>query len=625
MRSTVFFKMGSLDLVSSFVLQKLRHNYGLCGSRILCRCSQCSTPRTWFCLGPVPVRECRERERLLLVATPSSAARVKTENLERAKELIAGNSFHTSNSCSAPIRNKGPIPFTLNKHSEQRHNTRLGPPANFEPTLQLRCMMGVVVFRNVDVRGAESCLFRRPNGSGRWSFPLAPPLFRRCLDGGKSRDMIPRLPRLLFRTLRSARFAAEAAGFPSPQIPWVPPEAGRGFLGSGAVMAVQGPSLLRADSQRLEAEEEEAGRGMGEKVQLPPASERLSQQIDGKQTLECKKKERKKQRKESYGSNDSTDNLMMEMPFAKADIEPEFSTSSKSKPSVKKKRKRITGKESEEDNIIKKKKKNQDRPNYFISVPVTNPKIINGIQTLQNTIIQKDNRLSKAMIHYGSFHVTLLVMHLSSEEAISNAVGAFLESGGLIEELLQGKPVDLSFQGTDHFRNQIGFVKLTESDHTTTLLKIAEIVKKMFQEKGVIIDDKAFKPHLTFMKLSKSPKLQKQGVKRIDPNMFADFKNHYFGDELLKRLDLCSMLKKKQPNGYYHCESSIVVGNSPETAIAKEALHRELLSLLTKVNQIKELLSSPSIRMKIYKELLEQGQLSDSIWENVIDPTSLVS
>lgn len=28
----------------------------------------------------------------------------------------------------------------------------------------------------------------------------------------------------------------------------------------------------------------------------------------------------------------------------------------------------------------------------------------------------------------------------------------------------------------------------------------------------------------------------------------------------MNRLDLCSMLKKKQPNGYYHCESSIVVG-----------------------------------------------------------------
>ncbi|KAG8123847.1 hypothetical protein E2320_019144 [Naja naja] len=184
-------------------------------------------------------------------------------------------------------------------------------------------------------------------------------------------------------------------------------------------MAVQGSSPLRADSQRLEAKEEEAG--IGGKVQPPPASKQLSQQIDGKHTVECKKKERKKQRKKSYSSNNSIDNLMAEMPFAEADIELELSTSSKSKPSVKKKRKRI-GKGTEEDCTTMKKKKNQDRPNYFISVPIRNPKIIDGIQTLQNTIIQKDNRLSKAMIHYGTFHVTLLVMHLSNEEAISKYV-----------------------------------------------------------------------------------------------------------------------------------------------------------------------------------------------------------
>uniref|UniRef100_A0A8C5SC77 A-kinase anchoring protein 7 n=1 Tax=Laticauda laticaudata TaxID=8630 RepID=A0A8C5SC77_LATLA len=386
--------------------------------------------------------------------------------------------------------------------------------------------------------------------------------------------MISKVPRLLFWTLRSVRFAAGAAGSSCPQIPWAPPEVGRGSLFSGAVMAVQGSSPLRADSQRLEAEEEQEEKaGIGGKVQPPPASKQLSRQTDGKQTVECKKKEQKKQRKKSYSSNNSIDNLMAEMPFAEVDIELELSTSSKSKPSVKMKRKRLAGKGTEEDSTIMKKKKSQDRPNYFISVPITNPQIIDGIQTLQNTIIQKDNRLSKAMIHYGTFHVTLLVMHLSNEEAISNGVGAFLESGGLIEELLQGKPLNLSFQGIDHFRNQIGFVKLTESDNTTMLLKIAEIVKKMFQEKGIIIvDDKVLKPHLTFMKLSKSPKLQKQGVKRIDSSMFANFKNHYFGDELMNRLDLCSMLKKKQPNGYYHCESSVIVGKK---------IHFLILSMLS--------------------------------------------
>lgn len=29
---------------------------------------------------------------------------------------------------------------------------------------------------------------------------------------------------------------------------------------------------------------------------------------------------------------------------------------------------------------------------------------------------------------------------------------------------------------------------------------------------------------------------------------------------MLHRIDLCSMMKEKQSNGYYHCESSIVIG-----------------------------------------------------------------
>lgn len=49
-------------------------------------------------------------------------------------------------------------------------------------------------------------------------------------------------------------------------------------------------------------------------------------------------------------------------------------------------------------------------------------------------------------------------------------------------------------------------------------------------------------------------------MKKIDSSLYEDFKSHYFGDEILHRLDLCSMLKKKQPNGYYYCESSIVFG-----------------------------------------------------------------
>ena len=51
-----------------------------------------------------------------------------------------------------------------------------------------------------------------------------------------------------------------------------------------------------------------------------------------------------------------------------------------------------------------------------------------------------------------------------------------------------------------------------------------------------------------------------KGVKKIDPKLYEKFIGHRFGEEVVHCIDLCSMLKKKQSNGYYHCESSILIG-----------------------------------------------------------------
>ncbi|XP_074804541.1 A-kinase anchoring protein 7 isoform X2 [Natator depressus] len=354
------------------------------------------------------------------------------------------------------------------------------------------------------------------------------------------------------------------------------------------------------------AAEEAQGPGAAAGDPPPRAGESLEhdglENVQGKKIIPEKQK-RTKRRKGSQTPPDSMDCSMAEMPFASTDTKDEFGITSTFEMYFKKRRKRTTRKKTEEDDQTKKKK--QDQPNYFISLPITNPKITRGIQAVQDIVVQKDHRFSQAMVRYASLHVTLLVMHLSSEEEVGIAVGALLESKDAVEELLQGKHLDLSFQGIDHFRNEVVFVKFAVSDHTATLMEISETMKKIFQEKGILAgENRACKPHLTFMKLSKSPELRKQ-VKKIDPNLYENFKNHYFGDETLYRLDLCSMLKKKQPNGYYHCESSITVGKSRESDLIKKALHRESLPLLSKLNKIKELLSNPETRMKINRELFE--------------------
>ncbi|KAJ8385900.1 hypothetical protein AAFF_G00178620 [Aldrovandia affinis] len=232
-----------------------------------------------------------------------------------------------------------------------------------------------------------------------------------------------------------------------------------------------------------------------------------------------------------------------------------FTTSEKN---VKKKRKRgHSGRgESEEDGD--KKKKKQPRPNYFVSIPITNPKIKEGIQVVQDLVIQKDHRYSRALIPVGSLHITLLVTYLSNEEEVSMATFAVAQMKQTLLDLLQGRELVLPFSGIGQFRNEVAFAQLAEGEHVSTLTEIAEAVRKAFEERGVSSgDSKAFTPHLTFMKLSRAPKLRSQGVKKIDPEAYGSFVQHSFGEETVSRLDLCSMLKKKAADGYYHCETSV--------------------------------------------------------------------
>ncbi|XP_035976722.2 A-kinase anchoring protein 7 isoform X2 [Halichoerus grypus] len=337
----------------------------------------------------------------------------------------------------------------------------------------------------------------------------------------------------------------------------------------------------------------------------------------GINSSECENVSREKETSEEFEAN-AMDSLI-DMPFATIDIKDCGITDV---PHTNLERSKENERISK-DQIKKRKKKQKDyQPNYFLSIPITNKEITRGIKILQNAIIQQDKQLAKAMTSDGSFHITLLVMQLLSEDEVNIGIGALLELKPFIEEILQGKQLILPFQGIDTFGNQVGFVKLAEGDHVNSLLEIAEAAKRTFQEKGILAgENRSFKPHLTFMKLSKAPWLRKKGVKKIDPEFYEKFISHRFGEEMVHRIDLCSMLKKKQSNGYYHCESSIVIGKKPIGLrdLINEALHRERMSLKSKVKQIKELLLKPETQARIRRELFEGRSVNNSNQGNQVD------
>ncbi|XP_074224464.1 A-kinase anchoring protein 7 isoform X3 [Camelus bactrianus] len=290
----------------------------------------------------------------------------------------------------------------------------------------------------------------------------------------------------------------------------------------------------------------------------PPASAAAMERpgAGGINSSEGENVSKKKEPSEELEAN--TVDSLVDLPFATVDIKDDFGITDVPQKNLErsKEHERIN-----KDQIKKREKKRKDyQPNYFLSIPITSKEITKGIKILQNAIIQQDQRLAKAMSGDGSFHITLLVMQLLNEDEVNIGIDALLDLKPFIEEILQGKPLTLPFEGVDTFGNQVGFVKLAEGDHMNPLLEIADAAKRTFQERGVLAgESRTFKPHLTFMKLSKTPWLRKKGVKKIDPTFYEKFISHRFGEEVVRRIDLCSMLKKKQSNGYYHCESSIAI------------------------------------------------------------------
>ncbi|KAJ6662174.1 hypothetical protein lerEdw1_012640 [Lerista edwardsae] len=222
------------------------------------------------------------------------------------------------------------------------------------------------------------------------------------------------------------------------------------------------------------------------------------------------------------------------------------------------------------------KKHGREAPNYFVAIPITNDQILDKIEDVQELIFTKEPGLLKALIPVQTMHLTIIVAHLRTEDDLkrkptarnanpieglqcNGAVSALEHSKAKVEALLQGKCFSMTFRGIGQFNNQVIYVKMSE-DEQQMLSKIAEVVDNSFIEKNVdITGSKYFKPHLTFLKLSKAPSLRRKGFRKIREDLYMEYEDSLFGTEIFSRIDLCAMHKKKQDSGYYHCECSINV------------------------------------------------------------------
>jgi len=225
-----------------------------------------------------------------------------------------------------------------------------------------------------------------------------------------------------------------------------------------------------------------------------------------------------------------------------------------------------------------KKKPKKIIPNHFVAVRVSNPQIHSGVKIVQDSIITHNEKLKPALVPLATLHLTLLVVHLEDDEQIQKATDILHLCRASLEPFMQNSTLTLNFSGLDHFRHQVLFVKLCGEERIATLNSVTNIVRETFTKEGIpSTDSRDFNPHLTVMKLTRSPKLRKKGVKKIPVESYTSWVDFSFGEETVSTLHLCSM-NTKDKDGFYKCVATVQFesGNEQDSESAPEPGNAQL-------------------------------------------------
>ena len=204
------------------------------------------------------------------------------------------------------------------------------------------------------------------------------------------------------------------------------------------------------------------------------------------------------------------------------------------------------------------KKPKRIMPNYFLAIRVSNPQIHSGIKIVQDSITTHTEKLTPALIPLATLHLTIMVMHLEDDEQIQKATEVLKQCRTSLEPILRDNALRLTFSGLDHFGHQVLYAKLFGEEEMEALKSVVNIVRETFTKEGIpSTDSREFSPHLTVMKLSRNPKLRRNGIKKIPVESYASWVDMSFGEEPVNALHLCAMNQKKEKDGFYKCVATV--------------------------------------------------------------------
>ena len=191
------------------------------------------------------------------------------------------------------------------------------------------------------------------------------------------------------------------------------------------------------------------------------------------------------------------------------------------------------------------------RPNWFLALQFDNREILDNVRTMQSDVIECQPNLSKACVPVEKSHITLFVFYVQNVDKVIEIVSEVVSSHEFQNDTC------ITVNGTGHFKSQVVFAKMTLDQKIRDLWK--EIGIKLAENS--LIDsypkEEDFTPHLTVLKLSRMDfkKRKLNNIKKIPIDLYVDkWQNQHFGYQNINSIQLLSMTKPVQENGYYFCQ-----------------------------------------------------------------------
>ncbi|XP_046445762.1 A-kinase anchor protein 7-like [Daphnia pulex] len=185
------------------------------------------------------------------------------------------------------------------------------------------------------------------------------------------------------------------------------------------------------------------------------------------------------------------------------------------------------------------------RANHFFAIQILDCQIVEAVHNVHRTILEQEPELSSALVSPSTLHITLAVAHLSSPEDLVRANQVLEETVRVFStSRLQTQQLDLHLAQVGHFDNKVIYASVKEeSEGTEHLNHLSKSLRERCQTAVLItlIDGDRFTPHVTLLKLSKDPSLNRKGIKAVASHLYEKHVDCVFGRQVVESVQLLSM------------------------------------------------------------------------------------